>query len=226
MEVILKRAEAKKEDVVCVLWGVGNHGGGPSGKDLADIRELMKESKEVLTEKHLTEETPMEKMQLEKPAFALFHSTPENFFARINPVQAHAKSLRTSMPGCYTSMRLMKSGYAQLKNHLYMVEKLCSAAALRGLLSYPEEEIKEAVQNLLNSEFHDVLPGSCIRAGEENGQLLIHHALLILNRLRARAYFAMTALEPAAKTGEYPILVLNSNPYVWETEVSCVLLPT
>ncbi len=203
-EVILKRAEAKKEDVVCVLWGVGNHGGGPSRKDLADIRELMKES---------TVES----------AFALIHSTPENFSARINPVQVHAKSLRTSMPGCYTSMRLMKSGHAQLENHLYMVEKLCSAAALRGLLSYPEEEIKEAVQDLLNSEFHDVLPGSCIRAGEENGQLLIHHALLILNRLRARAYFAMTALESAAKTGEYPILVLNPNPYVWETEVSCEL---
>ena len=206
-EAILRRAKAKDTDVVCVLWGVGNHGGGPSRKDLTDIQGL-KEAAEAFPEESRLE---------------FLHSTPENFFARINPMQVHDKSLRTSMPGCYTSMSLMKLGHAQLENNLYMVEKLCSVAAMRGLISYPEEELKEVVQDLLNSEFHDVLPGSCIRAGEENGQLLIHHALLILNHLRARAYFAMTALEPAAEAGEYPILVLNPNPYVWETEVLCEL---
>lgn len=198
--VIRARAEKKEEDVVCILWGVGNHGGGPSRKDLADIEKLMEEG-----------------------SMEIIHSTPENFFAKIDPKLVHDKSLRISMPGCYTSMSLIKSRHAELENTLYMVEKLCSVAAMRGLIEYPMAELDEVAEDLLNCEFHDVLPGSSVRAGEENGLRLIDHGLLILNRLRARAYFALTAMEPKAAEGEYPILVLNPNPYPWETEITCEL---
>ena len=77
------------------------------------------------------------------------------------------------------------------------------------------------VEDLLNAQFHDVLPGSSVRAGEENGLRLLDHGLLIMNRLRARAYFAMANAEPSAAEGEYPVLVMNPNPYEWETEVFC-----
>lgn len=197
---IRKRAENKEEDVVCVLWGVGNHGGGPSKKDLEDIKKLMKKS-----------------------SMKIIHSTPEAFFAKIDPKVVHNKSLRIFNPGCYTSMSLVKSKHAELENTLYMVEKLCSVAAMRGLIEYPQAELDEVVEDLLNCQFHDVLPGSCIRAGEDNGLCIINHGLLILSRLRARAYFALTAMEPRATEGEYPILVLNPNPYLWETDVSCEL---
>lgn len=199
-EAIRKKIESREEDVVCILWGVGNHGGGPSRKDLADIEKMMQEG-----------------------AMEIIHSTPENFFAKIDPKLVHDKSLRISMPGCYTSMSLIKSKHAELENTLYMVEKLCSVAAMRGLIEYPKEELDEVVEDLLNCEFHDVLPGSSIRAGEDNGLRLIDHGLLILNRLRARAYFALTAMEPKAAEGEYPILVLNPNPYAWETDITCEL---
>ena len=198
--IIRARAEKKAEDVVCILWGVGNHGGGPSRKDLADIEKLMEEG-----------------------SMEILHSTPENFFAKIDPKLVHDKSLHISMPGCYTSMNLIKSRHAELENTLYMVEKLCSVAAMRGLIEYPMAELDEVVEDLLNCEFHDVLPGSSVRAGEENGLRLIDHGLQILNRLRARAYFALTAMEPKAAEGEYPILVLNPNPYPWETEIACEL---
>lgn len=198
---IQAKAAGQPQDVVCALWGVGNHGGGPSRKDLGDIKEL-----------------------IEKGDMKILHSTPEAFFARINPELVHAKSLRTVMPGCYTSMSRIKQKHAELENTLWMTEKLCSAAAVRGLIEYPEAELDTAVEDLLNAQFHDVLPGSSVRAGEENGLMLLDHGLLTLNRLRARAYFAMTYEHEKAKEGEYPILVFNPNPYEWDTEITCELM--
>ena len=203
-EAIKNRIDSQAEqETICVLWGVGNHGGGPSRKDLADIEALKAELGD---------------------DFEILHSTPEHFFARLNPEIVHRGALRTVMPGCYTSMVQIKQKHAALENALYTAEKLCSAAALRGLIAYPEEELDEVTEDLLNAEFHDILPGSSVRAGEENGLQLLDHGLLLCSRLRARAYFALTGAQPRAAEGEFPILVFNPNPYVWETEITCEMM--
>ncbi len=188
----------ENEDVISIMWGVGNHGGGPSRKDLADLKKLIEEEK-----------------------IEIIHSTPENFFANIDPEIIHSKSLRVSMPGCYTSVSEIKLLHAKFEDTLFMTEKLCSVAAMKGLIEYPEKELDEAVEDLLNAQFHDVLPGTSIKAGEENGVMLLNHGLLILNRLRAKAYFALSSTQKKAKEGEYPILVFNPQAYEWDTEVEC-----
>ncbi|MBO5648581.1 MAG: hypothetical protein J6S76_01550, partial [Clostridia bacterium] len=193
----------QEQDVVCVLWGVGNHGGGPSAQDLSDIASL----REALNGK-----------------MEILHSTPETFFAQIDPEVVHRGALRTVMPGCYTSMVRIKQKHAELENALFMAEKLCSAAALRGLIEYPEAELDEVVEDLLNAQFHDILPGSAIRAGEENGLQLLDHGLLVCSRLRARAYFALSQAQPRAAEGEYPVIVFNPQPYEWESEITCEMM--
>ncbi len=188
----------RDDDICCILWGVGNHGGGPSRKDLRDIKELADSSD-----------------------IPIVHSTTEAFFAKINPDTVHDKSIRISMPGCYTSMSKVKERHAAFESMLFITEKICSVAAAKGLIDYPEAELDDAVEDLLNSEFHDVLPGSSVRAGEENGLRLLDHGMLTLNRLRAKAYFALTSMQKKAGEGEYPILVFNPHPYEWETEFEC-----
>ena len=192
--------EDEKDDYMMILWGVGNHGGGPSRKDLRDIGEL-----------------------IEKSEVPIMHSTPDELFTKINPTNRHDKSLRISMPGCYTTMSGVKARHAIFEAMLAITEKMCSVAAARGLIEYPENQLDDAVEDLLNSQFHDVLPGTSIRAGEENGIRLLEHGMLTLNRLRARAYFALTSAQPKAAEGEYPILVFNPHPYEWETEFECEL---
>ncbi len=199
------KAHSQGEDVICVLWGVGNHGGGPSRKDLCDLEKLMQEC-------------------LDNGTMKMIHSTPEAFFAKIDPQFVVEHSLRTVFPGCYTSMSNIKKKHAELENNLWFTEKICSVAALRGLIEYPEAELDTAVEDLLNAQFHDVLPGSGVRAAEENGLMLLDHGLLILNKLRARAYFALSNLEEKAKDGEFPILVFNPNPYELETDITCELM--
>ena len=198
-EVIRKRAEEDPHELCLVLWGVGNHGGGPSDKDLADIDALKKASEDLY-----------------------IHSTPEAFFEKCTPEKVWDKSLRISMPGCYTSMQRIKRKHAQLENELYFTEKILSVAYAKGLLTqYPEEKIHEITQDLLNAEFHDVLPGTCIQCGEDNGVKLLDHGLLEAERLKTKAYFALSKEFLPAKEGEYPIVVFNPNAYTWSGNVEC-----
>ncbi len=199
-KVIQQRVEQQPQDVICVLWGVGNHGGGPSAIDLADIKTLQQESK---TEKYI-------------------HSTPEEFFAKIQPTERVESSLRISMPGCYTSMNKVKKKHALLESELWLTERMLTAALGCGALKeYPEEKIHEIVEDLLNAEFHDVLPGTVVQCGEENGLKLLDHGLLEVERLKTKAYFALAASEQVAKQGEYPVVVFNPYPYPLKTNVEC-----
>ena len=196
---IKARAELQNKDVICVLWGVGNHGGGPSAIDLAQIDELMKTSED-----------------------KYIHSTPEEFFAKIAPTDVVDTSLRISMPGCYTSMGKIKKKHALLESEIALTEKMLTAALQCGALkNYPEEKMHEIVEDLLNAEFHDVLPGTSVQCGEEAGLKLLDHGLLEVERLKTKAYFALSASEQPAKEGEYPILVFNPYLYPLKCNVEC-----
>ncbi len=197
-ENIKAKADDRQNDVVCVLWGVGNHGGGPSRKDLKDIEELKKD-KDVL----------------------YVHSCPEDYFREITPTARFSESLHISMPGCYVSMGKVKRKHIKLENELYFAEKICSAAALSGVIEYPEKELATATEDLLNAEFHDTLPGSSIMSGEENALNFLSHGILEAERMKTRAFFALTKGQREADEGEYPILVFSVQPVKTKENVEC-----
>ena len=179
-------------------WGVGNHGGGPSAKDLADLAELAAQSD--------TE---------------IVYSTPERFFAEIEPQAVYKKSLISCMAGCYTSLAGLKQRYRELERQLFFTEKLASHAALSGAYPYPQERLLQAEEDLLNVEFHDMLPGTVIRAGEENAQDYIGHGMRILNDVRADAFFALCGGQPRAEEGTYPVFVFDPKTYAAEQLAEC-----
>lgn len=195
------RGKSKWQPAVGVsLWGVGNHGGGPSRKDLQEIKEQL-----------LCDEQTN-----------YIHSTPESFFAEITPKDVYDKSLHISMPGCYTSMYRVKKLHAQLETEISLSEKMSSVAYMNGALSkYPEKEIQNAVEDLLNAQFHDILPGSSIQCAEEAGIRLLNHGMLEAERAKLKAYFALSASQSPAKEGEYPIVVFNPHPYEICDNVEC-----
>ena len=198
-EVIERRANDDEHETCLVLWGVGNHGGGPSDKDLTDITDLIKTSKN-----------------------EYLHSTPEKYFYEVEPTYSFDKSLRISMPGCYTSMYRVKKKHALLENELFFTEKILTTAYNKGLLKeYPEEKIHEITEDLLNTEFHDVLPGSSIQCGEDNGLKLLDHGLLEAERLKTRAIFALSSVKEVSHPGEYPVFVFNPHPYKLVDTVEC-----
>ena len=186
-----------QKELGLVLWGVGNHGGGPSRKDLADIRRLMAQS----------------------DSHEILHSTPEAYFAEPGKASGekglpvYEGDLNPRFVGCYTSIVRIKQLHRKLENELYMTEKMLSAAALCTRLQYPLRELNEALCDLMTAQFHDILPGSCIQAAEEASLRLLNHGLEIAARLKARAFFALSSGQPCARLSEYPILVYNPHPY-------------
>ena len=201
VDVWIKANEGKQ--VGMMLWGVGNHGGGPSYLDLEQLTALQKECKE----------------------YALIHSSPEAYFAELRtsgtPLPRREEDLNSWAPGCYTSQVRIKQKHRLIENVHYQTEKMLSNAAMQGLLEYPREEVLEALRDLLVSEFHDILPGSSIQPVEEMGLRLMDHGLELLSRIRARAFFALASGQPEGKEGEIPILVYNPHPFPVSTIVKC-----
>ena len=178
-----------------VLWGVGNHGGGPSRTDLEQLRALMEERTDC----------------------EIVHGIPEAYFARLrangSPVPRHEGDLNAWAVGCYTSQARVKQKHRQLESGIFLLEKMASHAAMLGLLSYPGPEIHEALRDLLFGEFHDVLGGTCAQQVEEACLRRLDHGLEIVSRLRARAFFALAAEQSKTAEGTIPLLAYNPHSY-------------
>lgn len=188
------------EEISISTWGVGNHGGGPSAKDLSDIEKMIEESD-----------------------IEIVHSTPEKYFTETDISAIYDKSLISCMPGCYTSMIGVKQKYRTLERSLYFTEKLMSIAALKGVANYPAERLRKITEDMLNIQFHDILPGTVIRAGENNALTYANHGLHELNQIRADAFFGLCKGQPVAKPGTYPIMVFNPKTYSGKQLVECEL---
>lgn len=188
-----------------LLWGVGNHGGGPSRQDIIAINNF---KEELLNEN-----------------IELIHSSPENYFAEImNKSKSFEKkyiSLRHSMQGCYISQVLIKQKHRELENLLAFVKKISSSACMNGVAEYPFEEIEEAGRDLMLAQFHDVLPGSSIQEVERKGLSVMEHGIELLSRVRARMFFALSKGQHKTPDNKIPILVYNPHPYTVKTTIEC-----
>jgi alpha-mannosidase len=192
-----------------MLWGVGDHGGGPSQKDVADLTAFLQE---------ISDSDQGADVEVR-------HSTPEAYFsslkARIEGLPIHRKDLNPWAVGCYTSMIRIKQKHRLLENELYATEKMASAAWARNQMTYPKEELDEALYDLATCEFHDILPGSSIQPVEEMALRIFDHGLENLSRVKARAFFALARGQPAAREGEVPVLVYNPHPFAVKGVVEC-----
>jgi len=195
------------KQVYQVQWGVGNHGGGPSRKDLKEISELMSK----------------------KQSARIIHSTPERYFADLREngpsLPSHSGDLNPWAVGCYTSMMRIKRLHRRLENDLYSAEKMATTAWAAGLLAYPADELSTATRAMLANEFHDILPGTSIPSVEGSVLAELGEGLTIASRIKTRSFFALTAGQRKGKEGSYPILVYNHHPFPITTTVECELQP-
>lgn len=190
-----------EREVGLVLWGVGDHGGGPSEKDLRDLNDLIAEAGDV----------------------QIVHSTPERYFAEVvsQPRPTHEKDLNSWAVGCYLSQVRLKQRHRLLENEFYCLERMVATASRQGLMEYPEEALREVLWDLLVAEFHDILPGSSIQPVEEWALGILGHGLEIVSREKARAFFALAKGQPRAQAGRIPILAYNPHPFPVEGILEC-----
>jgi len=186
-----------------LLWGIGDHGGGASARDLEAIEALKRER---------------------AGEIEILHSTADAYFAemegRRKSLPRHAAGINPWAVGCYTTMARVKQAHRRLENEFFAAEKMASAASFQGLMRYPRREMAEAQRDLAFAEFHDILPGSSVPEAEEGSLRLLGHGLEIVSRVRAGAFFALTGGEARAADGEIPVFVYNPHPYRLRTLVA------
>ncbi len=155
------------KNVGVVLWGIGNHGGGPSKIDYERISTLSQQSD-----------------------IEIIHSTPEAYFkdTKNNNLPKYEGLLNPRYIGCYTSQIRIKQLHRKLENEIYLTEKMLVHGALTGYFEYPKEKMDSAIKDLLLLEFHDILPGSCTPEVEEYAITLAGHGLEEARRLKTKAF--------------------------------------
>ncbi len=185
------------EEIAFALWGVGNHGGGASRKDLSELAVFMEEQK--------------------AQGIEIFHSTPEAFFAASTPSATWDEALQPCHVKCYTAISRLKRRYAELENKLLMTEKICALADAEADYTYDHGAFADAQKNMAMVQFHDVLSGTCIIEGEKSSMRKLDYALELLDREFAKAFMALAKDYECAVPLKYPIFVYNPTPYAEES---------
>ncbi len=128
-----------------ILYGIGDHGGGPNREILNRVREY-------------------DKLYI-SPDF--IHSKAGTFLDKVKG------DLKNTIPvwndelyleyhrGTYTTQGAVKKGNRKSEARANVSEKLAAISSLLGI-PYPKEELEEAWKYILTNQFHDILPGSSI----------------------------------------------------------------
>ncbi len=211
----LKEAAATDLVHVGVLFGLGNHGGGPTRRHLREIAQWGHQHPEV----ELKYDT----------LHGFFETLEEEITAKEVPVLQG--ELGYCLRGCYSSVQKFKSLYRKTEASVAQAE--ITRSVIGSALPGPAVDLTEAWDTLLFNSFHDILPGSSIeRAMEEQTAwvgLAMHRSLQAkfqaLNQLAAKVDSSVPAPAEPDLPRDVPVLVWNAQPRPYQglTEVEVPL---
>jgi alpha-mannosidase len=141
-------AEAARTTTVkdfMILYGAGDHGGGPRHEDLQAIYKYRDDKTEPRLE----------------------FVRPDRYFQMLEPLKSalpvFKQELNFIFPACYTTQADEKKNNRRLENLLAAAEKFSAVAAFGEFRPYyPERDLDEAWKIVLRNQFHDILDGSGI----------------------------------------------------------------
>ncbi len=142
-----------------IVYGVGNHGGGPSRRDIERIIEMQG-----------------------WPVFpAMKFGTVRGFFRKAEsvreklPVVDH--ELNAIFAGCYTTQSRIKRGNRKTELALLDAEKLGALDSMATGASSPARCLEKSWRNVLFTHFHDILTGSCVQESREHAMGLFAESI-------------------------------------------------
>jgi alpha-mannosidase len=126
------------------VYGVGDHGGGPTRRDVERIRDMA-----------------------EWPVFPSIRTGKySEYFAMLHEIEDKLPVIKEELnfifTGCYTSQSKIKIANRVSERLLNEAELFSSAAALNVSSVYNAGDFEKAWRNTLFNQFHDILPGSCV----------------------------------------------------------------
>ncbi|MFW5985058.1 MAG: alpha-mannosidase [Halanaerobiaceae bacterium] len=143
------------------VYGVGDHGGGPTRRDLERINDMKK-----------------------WPVFPeIKFGTFKEYFKELEKVQDNLPVVNDELnfvfTGCYTSQSRIKKGNRITENNLVDAEVFNTFSDVTGNYNYLNQEFFTAWENTLLNQFHDILPGSGVRETREHAMGLYQETLAV-----------------------------------------------
>jgi alpha-mannosidase len=177
---------------VPVFWGLGNHGGGATRRDLKTIDAFI----------------------AREPRVRIVHSTPDRFFDAVKDAAAaapiHDGDLQRSFTGCYTSLSRLKRQAVSSLGRLVQTEAAGAAAWWLAGREVPAGELHQAWKLHIFNDFHDILTGSCVEPAERDALAQYGRAEDIA---RMASLAAISSLNRGSRNSPpLPVTVLNANP--------------
>jgi alpha-mannosidase len=177
------------------VYGVGDHGGGPTRRDIVAARSLGRS----------------------RVFPRLRFASADEYFDRVRPrarrLPVHRGELQYVFEGCYSNVASIKQGNRDLENALQSAEAAAAAALLCGAAPWPAEPLAEAWQTLVFNEFHDILPGSAIHESNDDSRARYYHAMNLAVEARARSLRAVAERVNVPGADGIPLIVFN--PLAW-----------
>ncbi|MGI6294794.1 MAG: alpha-mannosidase [Armatimonadota bacterium] len=151
------------------VYGVGDHGGGPTRRDLRKFREICS-----------------------WPIFpTVKHSSTRAYFDAIEKANADLpvvdEDLNFTFEGCYTSQSNIKRATRISEIILPEAETMALIAASAAEMDYPFDTLFTAWRHTLFNHFHDILPGSGVHSTYEYSQGLFQEIQAAANTISTRA---------------------------------------
>ncbi len=141
------------------IYGVGNHGGGPTRQDLERILD----------------------MQTWPLAPKIKFSTYNECFSTIAPYKDHfpvvTGELGPTFTGCYTSQAKIKEANRMGEDRLYEAEALTAFAVEKTKMEDFNPQFRFAWERILFNQFHDILPGSNTEVSKDHAMGAFEEAM-------------------------------------------------
>jgi alpha-mannosidase len=203
---------------VGVFFGLGNHGGGPSRRSLADIREWAKQHPEV------------------QMVFSGLHRLFDALSAEVAEhgegfLPTHRGEMNFCLRGCYSSLAKVKYFYRRTEAEVFRAERT-DTAIRAGLQQANTQPLEQAWTSLTFNSFHDILPGSIIERAADDQLAWLGGAYHQAQRAENDALLALAArvdtrVKPAKGDHPGPVALLAWNPhptdYVGPLELDAML---
>ena len=165
---IEKRCAGLKTSMI--VYGVGDHGGGPTRRDVERIIEMQQWS------------------VFPKLKFGTLHE----FFQKAETVREKLPvidhELNAIFTGCYTTQSRIKLANRRAEAALLDSEKMSALANCALGAAFPAKRYEKAWQKVLFTHFHDILTGSCVQESREYAMGTLADAIAYAQSEQSKAY--------------------------------------
>lgn len=168
-------------DTMLKVYGVGDHGGGPTRRDIERIIDM---------------NTWPVFPQIRCGTFAEYFALIEKVSEQLPEVKGE---LNFIFSGCYTTQTRIKMANRIAEATLNEAEAFAAVSALCAASRYSSDEFAKAWENVLFNHFHDIIPGSGIIDTREYAMGLFQKTMAIANTRRS---LSMRAIASAIDTSE------------------------